>query len=266
VYYFYRIFIHQLSGLTSPDSLEICVGAAHSCVHLMEANFKRGLASPQTLLTIANAAIILLINMWRSKRLGLNVDISFEMADVVKCMGHLKRLEQRVQAAGRLWDTVLNVVYISDLTDAYNLAADAAANSYQTTQSTADIVPASSSTFNPVSFGQPSQFWDITSTQEYGSPAENGLGLNSPTSSTPNRYMESEVLPFDLSSVDITESQYVRAPFQASHTRMESTQQPMDWSPGHVTAATSDDINTLEGDWAEYMESIEDVLITLRRS
>ncbi|KAE9393065.1 hypothetical protein BT96DRAFT_863734 [Gymnopus androsaceus JB14] len=179
VYYFYRIFIHQWSGLTSPDSLEICVGAAHSCVHLMEANFKRGLASPQTLLTIANAAIILLINIWRSKRLGLNVDINLEMADVVKCMGHLKRLEQRVQAAGRLWDTVLNVVYISDLTDAYNLAADAEANSYQTTQSTADIVPASSSTFNLVSFGQLSQFWDTTSTQEYGSPAENGLGLNS---------------------------------------------------------------------------------------
>ncbi|KAE9408600.1 hypothetical protein BT96DRAFT_985479 [Gymnopus androsaceus JB14] len=225
LYYFYRIFIHQWSGLTAPDSLEICVGTAHSCVHLMETHGKRALASPQTLLTIANAAIILLINIWRSKRLNLN------------------RLEQRVQAAGRLWDTILNVVYISDLTDTYNLVT---ANSHQATQSGSTINQAdvaAPSTF-PVSFEQP-QYWDA-SVQEYGSPAENEF--NFPISSTSNMApmvfpAESEVPPFNLSSVG---SQYGRATLQASHTGMENTQkQPTDWSPHHATAATSGSMDTL---------------------
>ena len=118
-------------------------------------------------------------------------------------------------------DTILNFVYISDLTDTYNLATDAKANSYQTTQYGSTTNPAdvaASSTFS-VSFEQ-SQYWDA-SIQEYGSPAENEL--NFPTSSTSNRYMapilflaESEVPPSNLSSVDITGSQYVHAALQGN--------------------------------------------------
>lgn len=97
MYYFYRTFIHW-SGLTNPESLEICVSTAHSSVYILEAHNKEGgvsLAYPLVLITFANAAIILLINIWRSKRLNLSLDIDLEMADVIKCLEHLKRLEPR---------------------------------------------------------------------------------------------------------------------------------------------------------------------------
>lgn len=110
-------------------------------------------------------------------------------------------------------DTILNVVYISDLTDTYNLVT---ANSHQATQSGSTINQAdvaAPSTF-PVSFEQP-QYWDA-SVQEYGSPAENEF--NFPISSTSNMApmvfpAESEVPPFNLSSVG---SQYGRATLQGN--------------------------------------------------
>ncbi|KAJ3724189.1 fungal-specific transcription factor domain-containing protein [Lentinula guzmanii] len=113
MYFFLRMETFR-NDLATPSSLEICVNAAHSCVLIMEAHCKRDYLSlgPQMLVgvlteyfwvqnsfnsqgTISNSGIVLLIGMWRAKRLGMGLNIELEMADVVKCMLYLERFEKR---------------------------------------------------------------------------------------------------------------------------------------------------------------------------
>lgn len=138
MYFFLRMETYRNGLATYPTSLEVCVNAAHSCIHIVEAHCKRDYLSlgPQMLVrlqsergsremkfnsqaAIANSGIVLLINIWKAKRLGLDLDIDLEMGDVVKCMLQLERFEQRlaffwlfvlptqmfcrIQLAGRLW-------------------------------------------------------------------------------------------------------------------------------------------------------------------
>ncbi|KAJ3722469.1 hypothetical protein C8R42DRAFT_720835 [Lentinula raphanica] len=86
MYFFLRMEIHRSGLATSPSSLEICVNAAHSCVLIMEAHFKRDFMSlgPQMLGTISTSGIVLLIGIWRAKRLGMEINTELEMVDVVK--------------------------------------------------------------------------------------------------------------------------------------------------------------------------------------
>ncbi|KAJ3819000.1 fungal-specific transcription factor domain-containing protein [Lentinula raphanica] len=86
MYFFLRMEIHRSGLATSPSSLEICVNAAHSCVLIMEAHFKRDFMSlgPQMLGTISTSGIVLLTGIWRAKRLGMEINTELEMVDVVK--------------------------------------------------------------------------------------------------------------------------------------------------------------------------------------
>ncbi|KAJ3976273.1 fungal-specific transcription factor domain-containing protein, partial [Lentinula raphanica] len=98
MYFFLRMEVHRSGLATSPSSLEICVNAAHSCVLLTEAHFRREPMSLglQLLGTISTSGILLLIGIWRAKRLGMDINVEFEMVDVVKCMLHLERIEKRL--------------------------------------------------------------------------------------------------------------------------------------------------------------------------
>ncbi|KAE9401312.1 hypothetical protein BT96DRAFT_610282 [Gymnopus androsaceus JB14] len=194
MYYFLRIIINWPRKASSAESLEICVAAAQSCIHLMDAHRKRDYVSfgPQMLGTIAHAATILAIKVWKSKQLNLDIDINAEMEDVLRCMDHLKRFEHRIQIAGRNWDTILNVIYISNLANEYNRAKEslsAKADPHQAIamESGSDIADTSltplstailrcksgSATMIP-SFGQP-QSWDSTQYPAYDPSLQNPL-------------------------------------------------------------------------------------------
>ncbi|KAJ3921962.1 fungal-specific transcription factor domain-containing protein, partial [Lentinula edodes] len=74
-------------------SLTICVNAARSCINIAEAcNITH--PTPVTLV-LFSAAIVLLINFWRGKKLNAPLSTGTEMFDVHKCFKIIRPFEQR---------------------------------------------------------------------------------------------------------------------------------------------------------------------------
>ncbi|KAF9071113.1 fungal-specific transcription factor domain-containing protein [Rhodocollybia butyracea] len=255
MYYFLRMETYRAS-ISSPASLEVCVSTAHSCVLILEAHRKRDsyLLGPQPSATIANAAIILLINMWRGRRLKLDVDIGVEMGYVVKCLDFLARIEHQVQLAGRLRDTVVNVIFISDLTDAYSAAREHSVTELSAqppvpgTQSAKYFITPS---FTPhSSLGSFHQDGDIQSgilqQDEFNFLIPSTSDYTSPGSS----------LSFGA-GIALASSQYVEGP---QHELGSVGRQP--WTSTEM----SDAMDVHEGDWDRYMQSVDEILSALRQN
>ncbi|KAJ3883882.1 fungal-specific transcription factor domain-containing protein [Lentinula edodes] len=221
MYFFLRMETYRNGLATYPTSLEVCVNAAHSCIHIVEAHCKRDYLSlgPQMLAAIANSGIVLLINIWKAKRLALDIDIDLEMGDVVKCMLQLERFEQRIQLAGRLWDTLLNVIFISGLTGVYNL-----------------VIGKQSSQPKPHHSASTMQF-------------DHAIA---PTSLPSNSFHD------PVSENSIATSPYVGPALGLIEADFTTTQQ-QDWG-------SSDTMDISQGNWAEYMESVDEVLRSLKPS
>ncbi|KAG6812669.1 hypothetical protein H0H92_001427 [Tricholoma furcatifolium] len=122
-YYYIQILIHrsfipsprQQPRLTFP-SLAICTNAARSGCHIVDVAGRRGLvALPHLQMAAFTCGIVLLLNMWNSKRLGLSIDLKKEINDINKCMQTLRRAEARWATAGRLWDIMFELASVGDL-------------------------------------------------------------------------------------------------------------------------------------------------------
>ncbi|PCH38618.1 hypothetical protein WOLCODRAFT_136368 [Wolfiporia cocos MD-104 SS10] len=122
-YYQLQIFIHRpylqsphrKSSQTFP-SLAICTNAARACIHILDHQYKRTgflMFSDQTGLFVSG--IVLLLNIWGSKRSSITIDVAKEMADVQKCMDLLKIAEKHWYFAGRGWDILHELAYVGDL-------------------------------------------------------------------------------------------------------------------------------------------------------
>ncbi|KAJ8474135.1 hypothetical protein ONZ45_g16054 [Pleurotus djamor] len=61
------------------------------------------------------SAVMLLLNLWTSKRSGLPTNQERDMADVRKCMDHQKKLEKWSTVSGRLWDVLNNLISVDFL-------------------------------------------------------------------------------------------------------------------------------------------------------
>ncbi|KAF9063838.1 hypothetical protein BDP27DRAFT_1334504 [Rhodocollybia butyracea] len=252
MYYFLRIETHRTS-ISSPASLEVCISTAHSCVLVIEAHRQRDspLLGPQPLATIANAATILVIRMWKSQRLRLNLDLVTEMGYVVKCMDFLASIEHRVQLAGRLWDTILNVIFISDLTDAYNVARERSLIERSSQQSLFEMQAGS--------FSAPSEFELPSSLESYhhGGDFQSGPFHQDEFSSLiPSNYPSQETsVPFYPLGGEIA--------FDSSQNVGGNVgQQP--WIS--TTKETSDAMDVSEADWNQYMQSVDEILKALRQN
>ncbi|KAF5366455.1 hypothetical protein D9758_009805 [Tetrapyrgos nigripes] len=102
-YYWIQILIHKpfiprlgaASEVIFP-SMAICANAARSACHVMEVQQRRGfLPLPNVIITLYNAAIVLLLNAWRGKHLQTTPDTNKELIDVYKCIGMLRSYEGR---------------------------------------------------------------------------------------------------------------------------------------------------------------------------
>ncbi|KAI0080937.1 hypothetical protein K474DRAFT_1704231 [Panus rudis PR-1116 ss-1] len=123
-YYQLQITVHRpfISTPNKPSplsfpSLTICTNAARSAIHVMEVLYTR---SESVLYhghhkIMFQAAIVLLLNIWGGRRVGLKLDPVKEMADVHKCMSMLKVMEERWPSAGRLGDILRELAEMGDL-------------------------------------------------------------------------------------------------------------------------------------------------------
>ncbi|KAF5323169.1 hypothetical protein D9758_016789 [Tetrapyrgos nigripes] len=85
-------------------SVAICMNAGRSCVNIVDALFKRHryltLPLPSVLF---NASVIILICLFRTKELQLQLNRQKEILNVYKCLEILRELEKRIKNAGRFW-------------------------------------------------------------------------------------------------------------------------------------------------------------------
>ncbi|KAJ3906202.1 fungal-specific transcription factor domain-containing protein [Lentinula edodes] len=149
-YYFVQIHVHRpfirperpltsieqrrhYSGM-SYSSLGVCANAARSCLHVLDLHSKRkNFHSPQYLsasssvtseprsiptqmsnsaVILFNSAIMILLNLWSGKRLGLATDMKREMEDVQLSVRILKGYEKRYQNAGRMCDIINELISV----------------------------------------------------------------------------------------------------------------------------------------------------------
>ncbi|THU89666.1 hypothetical protein K435DRAFT_781503 [Dendrothele bispora CBS 962.96] len=122
-YYWIQIFIHaqfiprpgKTSVLPFP-SLAICANAARSCLHVVETYTKRSPELKGEMPTIIfHCALILLVNLWRGLKMGVNLDVQKEMIDIHKCVWIIRLWERRFQHAGRMCDMLNALVVVSGL-------------------------------------------------------------------------------------------------------------------------------------------------------
>ncbi|KAK0207606.1 fungal-specific transcription factor domain-containing protein [Armillaria fumosa] len=118
-YYWVQMQVHRKfipSPNTSKDpeklnsgfpSLSICANAARSCSHIVDTHAKtRILALPNILVAVFHSALLLLLNLWGGKRLGLSTNPSRALEDVFKCMNVMRKYEDRYLVAGRYYDII----------------------------------------------------------------------------------------------------------------------------------------------------------------
>ncbi|KAF5339474.1 hypothetical protein D9758_015322 [Tetrapyrgos nigripes] len=122
-YYWIQILVHKpfiprlgaTSEITFP-SMAICANAARSACHVMEVQQRHGsLPLVNVVLTLYNAAIVLLLNAWRGKHLRTTPGTNNELVDVYKCIGMLRSYEGRWQRAGTYCDIIREILAISNL-------------------------------------------------------------------------------------------------------------------------------------------------------
>ncbi|KAE9401870.1 hypothetical protein BT96DRAFT_991699 [Gymnopus androsaceus JB14] len=242
MYFSLRIETHRYSitrlGSTFSSSLETCLNAAHSCVHIMEVHRKR-----------------------ESKRLKVEINIEAEMVDVVRCMNQLERFEKRVQVAGQLWDTVLNIISISDLTDAYTNAKETCSTSTEADShsrlTALPVGPTTTINIDPDlgAASPPSQNWTLEQyLQGYGSSLPDIQVVPTDKSMAPTA-LASPDLQYPLSFGSNSSSP--SSAFDAYFSKLDEPLQP---------SGTLDGMDTSGEDWVQYMANVDEVLRTLQQS
>ncbi|CAA7261683.1 unnamed protein product [Cyclocybe aegerita] len=116
----HRPFLTKISPLSFP-SLAMCTNAARSCCHLLEVALQRGLKPyPNIIMAAFVSGIVILLNLWGSKRSGLIDDPAKEMANVHKCLDVLRVCEKRWHIAGRVADMLAELASLSDYETRYD--------------------------------------------------------------------------------------------------------------------------------------------------
>ncbi|KAJ3838064.1 fungal-specific transcription factor domain-containing protein [Lentinula raphanica] len=111
-------YLANLEMRMSFPSLAVCANAARCTVNISQAHHQRKLHPlPWTLMTLSNAASVLLVALWRSKHsTGSGSATSRkEWADLQKSFALLSSYENRHQAAGRIVDKFYALVKAEDL-------------------------------------------------------------------------------------------------------------------------------------------------------
>ncbi|KAJ7108806.1 fungal-specific transcription factor domain-containing protein [Mycena epipterygia] len=92
-------------------SLAICASSARACSHVMDVASRRGfLCNPHILNAVFDSCIVLLLNVWGGRKVGLTVDPNKCLKDVDICLRVFKAYESRWQIAGRQHDIITELM------------------------------------------------------------------------------------------------------------------------------------------------------------
>ncbi|KAJ7584210.1 fungal-specific transcription factor domain-containing protein [Mycena floridula] len=81
---------------SSATSLAICTNAARSCSHIVDIFYRRtGQIMPFSVGNVFISGVVLMLQLWAGRRVGLNVNLIERKADVQKCLDWLSRCEVR---------------------------------------------------------------------------------------------------------------------------------------------------------------------------
>ncbi|KAK7062867.1 Gypsy retrotransposon integrase-like protein 1 [Paramarasmius palmivorus] len=128
-YYWVQMLVHipfisptdEEPVLTFP-SLSICANAARSCLRIMEIQNRRSpMYQPTTLNAVYFCAVVLVLNVWRGKRMKTISNVSKELSDCYKCFEILAPHENRNQLAGRIRDLIADMISVTEPPNHYAL-------------------------------------------------------------------------------------------------------------------------------------------------
>ncbi|KAE9401293.1 hypothetical protein BT96DRAFT_1018250 [Gymnopus androsaceus JB14] len=125
-YYWVQIQIHRQfiarpgeAPLISFPSLAICANASRSTCRIMEIQRRRNIGlfpMPSVIMALFCSSLILLVNVWRGRRLKGSTSTSAlekELADVYQCLNLLGLYEKRWQEAGTFCDILRQIISVS---------------------------------------------------------------------------------------------------------------------------------------------------------
>ncbi|KAF9075422.1 fungal-specific transcription factor domain-containing protein [Rhodocollybia butyracea] len=124
LYYNVQIQSHrpflQKASQASFHSLAVCTNAARSTIHILDAHVSRGIIGlPHILYGAFISAMVIMLNLWGSKRAGIKIDHQKEIEDAKIIMDILHVCDQRWNIAGRFWDMLSELVRDFNLIDHY---------------------------------------------------------------------------------------------------------------------------------------------------
>ncbi|KAJ3880498.1 fungal-specific transcription factor domain-containing protein [Lentinula edodes] len=115
MYYNVQIQSHrpflQKASQSSFHSLAICTNAARFTIHILDAHVSRGIIGlPQILYGAFISAMVIVLNLWGSKRAGIMIDHEREIENAKIIMNMLHDCDRRWNIAGRFWDMLSELV------------------------------------------------------------------------------------------------------------------------------------------------------------
>ncbi|KAF5393252.1 hypothetical protein D9757_000764 [Collybiopsis confluens] len=116
----HRPFLQKASE-KSFHSLAICTNAARSTSHILDVHVSHGIiALPHILYASYISAMVIMLNLWGTKRAGIRIDHQKEIESASKMMEILRQCDQRWNIAGRFWDMLAELVRDFDVPHHYS--------------------------------------------------------------------------------------------------------------------------------------------------
>ncbi|KAG9025987.1 hypothetical protein FRB95_009516, partial [Tulasnella sp. JGI-2019a] len=120
--YYIQIIIHHTliqpssssKRAISLPSLAVCTNAARSAARVLETTMDMP-PPPVFALTSLLSGVVLMISIWETRRSGLNIDMTRQIADVHTCLRYLKRWENRYHLSGRMYDILRQTTSIGEV-------------------------------------------------------------------------------------------------------------------------------------------------------
>lgn len=102
-------------------SLAVCRNAARATILVMDVQTRKGVIIPWVSVVMFLSGIILLVNLWRGKQMGIELDERREVQTIYKALYVLRRYEGCWHGAGRFCDILYSLLMISGFSEPHPL-------------------------------------------------------------------------------------------------------------------------------------------------